>query len=160
MGRTKVTVLALVAIATLAVTWGLLVLLERQGTHLGPVPWLMGPVLVVLAVVVLWLALAVRAYQRGRRPSLDPLRAARTVALAKAAALTGALLVGWYGGQLLLTLGRLQIESQQSRALAAGSATLCAVVLSVAGLVAERFCQLPPPSEGTPAHSGEGQSPR
>ena len=160
MRRTRLSVLALVAAGTLALTWGLLVLLERQGTHLGPVPWLMGPVLVVLAAVVLWLALAVRAYQRGRRPSLDALRAARTVALAKAAALTGALLVGWYGGQLLLTLGRLQYESQQSRALSAGIATLCAIVLSVAGVVAERFCQLPPPSDGTPAQPGNGHSPR
>ena len=160
MGRTRVSVLALLATGTLAVTWGLLVLLQRQGTHLGPVPWLMGPVLVVLAVVVVWLAQAVRAYQRGRRPSLDPLRAARTVALAKAAALTGALLVGWYGGQLLLTLGDLQFESQQRRALAAGAATLCAIVLSAAGVIAERFCQLPPPSDGTPAQSGGERGPR
>ena len=156
MSRTKISVLAIVAAGTLAVTWGLLVLLERQGTHLGPVPWVMGPVLVVLAAVVLWMAWAVRAYQRGRRPSLDPLRAARTVALAKAAALTGALLFGWYGGQLLLTLGRLQFESQQNRALSAGTAVLCAIVLSVAGVVAERFCQLPPPSDGTPAGLGDG----
>lgn len=156
MGRTKISVLALVAVGTLAVTWGLLVLLQRQGTHLGPVPWIMAPVLVVLSAVVIWMALAVRAYQRGRRPSLDPLRAARTVALAKAAALTGALLVGLYGGQLLLTLGDLHIESQQSRALSAGAATLCAIVLSVAGVVAERFCQLPPPSDGTPAQLGDG----
>ena len=152
MSRTKVSVLALVGAGSLALTWVLLVLLERQGIHLGPVPWAMGPVLVVLAVVVLWMALAVRAYQRGRRPSLDPLRAARTVALAKAASLTGALLFGWYGGQLLLTLGRLQFEPQRDRALAAGVAALCAIVLGVAGVVAERFCQLPPPSDGTPAH--------
>ena len=160
MKRTRISVLALAAIGTLSVSFGLLMLLERQGTHLSPVPWLISPVLVVLAAVVLWLALAVRAYQRGRRPSLDPLRAARTVALAKAAALTGALLVGWYGSQLLLTLGRLQIESQQSRALSAGVATLCAIVLSVAGVVAERFCQLPPPSDATPAELGDEPSPR
>lgn len=156
MSRTKISVLALVAAVSLALTWGLLTLLERQGTHLGAVPWVVGPVLVVLAVVVLWMALAVRAYQRGRRPSLDPLRAARTAALAKAAALTGALLLGWYGGQLLLTLGRLQFESQQSRALAAGTAALCAIVLSVVGIIAERFCELPPPSDGTPAALGDG----
>ena len=156
MSRTKVSALVLVAAGTLAVTWGLLVLLQRQGTHLGPVPWVMGPVLLVLAVVVVWMALAVRAYQRGRRPSLDPLRAARTAALAKAAALTGALLFGWYGGQVLLTLGDLQFESQQNRALSAGAAALCAVVLSVAGVVGERFCQLPPPSDGTPAQLGDG----
>ncbi|SDB97437.1 Protein of unknown function [Sanguibacter gelidistatuariae] len=158
MSRTKISLLALVAGVSVVLTWGILLVLERQGTHLGAVPWVVGPVLVVLAVVVLWMALAVRAYQRGRRPSLDALRAARTAALAKAAALTGALLVGWYGGQLLLTLGRLQFESQQSRALAAGTATLCAIVLSVVGVIAERFCQLPPPSEGTPARLGDGDS--
>lgn len=159
MSRTKISVLALVAAVSLALTWGLLIILDRQGTHLGAVPWVVGPVLVVLAVVVLWMALAVRAYQRGRRPSLDPLRAARTAALAKASALTGALLVGWYGGQLLLTLGRLQFESQQSRALVAGAATLCAIVLSVAGVIAERFCQLPPPSTSTPTALPDGDHP-
>ena len=156
MKRTSLSVLVLAAVGTLAVSFGLLKLLEGQGTHLSPVPWLIAAVLVVLAAVVLWLALAVRAYQRGRRPSLDPLRAARTVALAKAAALTGALLVGWYGSQLLLTLGRLEIESQQSRALSAGVATLCAIVLSVAGVIGERFCQLPPPSDAPPTALSDG----
>lgn len=148
MGRTRSSTLALVAAATGAATWGVLSLLEGRGTHLAPVLWLVGPVLAVVAVLVLWAASAVRAYLRGRRPSLDPLRAARTAALAKAASLTGALLTGWYAGQALLTLPHLQFEAQQGRAWSAGGAAAGAVVLAVAGLVAERFCELPPPGDG------------
>lgn len=155
MGRTRVSTLALVAAATGALTWGLLSLLEGRGTHLGPVLWVVGPALLVLAVLVLWAASAVRSYLRGRRPSLDPLRAARTAALAKAAALTGALLTGWYAGQVLLTLAHLQIEAQQGRAWSAGAATVGAVVLAVVGLVAERFCELPPPGDGEGARMRE-----
>lgn len=147
MGRTRFSTLALTAGGALSVGWLLVVLLEDQGVHLSPVPWVVGPVLVVLSVVVLWSAWTVRAYQRGKRPGLSPLRAARTAALAKAAAMTGALLAGWYGAQALVALGNAQFESQQSRALAAGLACGCAVVLAIAGLVGERFCQLPPPSD-------------
>lgn len=151
MRRTALSSLLLVAVGALALTWGLLLVLERQGTHLPPVPWVVGPVLLVLAAVVLRMGWVVRAYQHGRRPSLDALRAARTVALAKAAALTGSLMAGWYGGQLVLTLGRLQFESQQERALGCAAAVLCALVLAAAGVVAERFCQLPPPDDGAEA---------
>lgn len=147
MGRTRASTLALAAGGALGAGWLLVMLLEDQGVYLPPVPWVVGPVLLVLSVVVVWTAWTVRAYQRGRRPGLSPLRAARTAALAKAAAITGALLAGWYGSQALVALGNAQFESQQSRALAAGSACVCALVLVVAGVVAERFCQLPPPSD-------------
>lgn len=155
MGRTRASTLALVATATGALTWGLLRLAEGRGTHLAPVLWVVGPALLVLAGLVLWAASVVRAYLRGRRPTLDPLRAARAAALAKAASLTGALLTGWYAGQVLLALPHLQVESQQGRAWSAGSATVGAVLLVVSGLVAERFCQLPPPSDGEDARMRE-----
>lgn len=148
MGRTRLSTLALVAVAVGALTWVLLRLLETRGTHLGPVLWVVAPVLLVLAGLVLWAASGVRSYLQGRRPSLDALRAARTVALAKAASMTGALLTGWYAGQVLLTLPQLHVEAQQGRAWSAGAAAVAAVVLTVAGLVAERFCELPPPGEG------------
>ena len=155
MGRTRVSTLALTSGGALGLGWLLVMLLEDQGVYLSPVPWVVGPVLVVLSVVVLWSAWTVRAYQRGRRPGLSPLRAARTAALAKAAAITGALLAGWYGAQGLVALGNAQFESQQSRALAAGVACVCAVVLAVAGLVGERFCQLPPPGDEAALYIGE-----
>ncbi|PFG35250.1 DUF3180 domain-containing protein [Sanguibacter antarcticus] len=155
IGRTRASTLALAGGGTLGAGWVLLMLLEDRGIFLSPVPWGVGPVLLVLGVVVFWTGWTVRAYQRGHRPALSALRAARTAALAKAAAVTGALLAGWYGAQGLLALGNGPFESQQSRALAAGIACVCALVLVVAGMIAERFCQLPPPSDEPRLEIGE-----
>lgn len=148
MGRTKISTLVGVACCTLAVGWILLTLLSRSGTHLGPVQWIMTPVLLALAVVVIWLANAVRLFLGGKRPALDPLRAARTAALSKAAALGGSIMAGWYASQLVLAFANIEIEAQQGRAWRAGAACLAAIVLAIAGLVGERCCQLPPPADG------------
>jgi len=111
------------------------------------VPWTVAAVLTLIAGIVLRLGLQVRQYQRGKKPDLDPLRAARTAVLGKASAYTGGLLAGWYGAQLLVLLADLANEPLRAGALAAGGATLAAVVLAVVGLVVERFCRLPPPSD-------------
>lgn len=111
------------------------------------VPWTVAAVLVLLAAIVLWLGLAVRQYQRGKRPDLDPIRAARTAVLAKASSYAGGLLAGWYGAQTLVLLLDLANEPIRTGALSAGLATLAAVGLAVVGLVVERFCRLPPPSD-------------
>lgn len=128
-----------------------------DGGGLPPqVPWSVTGVLLLLAGIVLWLGLAVRQYQRGKRPDLDPVRAARTAALGKAAAFTGALLAGWYGAQLLVLLADLANEPLRAGALAAGGATLASLVLGVVGFVVERFCRLPPPEDGErPDHPPE-----
>jgi hypothetical protein len=148
MRRTSVRTLLLVAVATAVVGWFVVRLLQGRGTHLPAVPWLVDVAVVALAAAVFWAGWTVRAYQRGKRPSLDAIRAARTFVLAKAAALTGALLAGWYGAQVLVALPDLSIEAQRDRAVAAGVAVACAVLLAVVGLVAERFCQLPPDDRG------------
>ncbi|OLT48110.1 DUF3180 domain-containing protein [Cellulosimicrobium sp. CUA-896] len=144
MRRTPVRNLLLVAVVTAVAGWLVVRALEGTGTYLPPVSWVVDVAIVALALAVLWAGWTVRAYQKGRRPGLDAIRAARTFVLAKAAALTGALLAGWYGAQVLVTLPDLAIEPRRERAVAAGVAVACAVVLAVAGLVAERFCQLPP----------------
>jgi hypothetical protein len=64
--------------------------------------------------------------------------------LAKAAAYTGALLVGWYSCQVLVRLGALDAAANRERAWAAGAAALGALTMTVVGLVAERFCRIPP----------------
>ncbi|MFC8924086.1 DUF3180 domain-containing protein [Cellulosimicrobium sp. NPDC057127] len=148
MRRTSVRTLLLVAVVTAVVGWLVVRAVEGTGTYLPPVPWVVDVAIGALAAAVLWAGWTVRAYQKGRRPGLDAIRAARTFVLAKAAALTGALLAGWYGAQVLVTLPDLAIEPRRDRAVAAGVAVVCAVVLAVAGLVAERFCQLPPRDGG------------
>ncbi|MFE4464403.1 DUF3180 domain-containing protein [Oerskovia sp. NPDC056781] len=157
MQRTKVTTLLLVTVATTLIGWFVVVGLERRGTYLPHVPWIVDVALVALAAGVFWAGWAVRSYLKGRRPSLDPLRAARTLVLAKAAALTGSLLAGWYLAQVVAVLGDLAIEARRDRAIAAGVAALCAVVLAVVGLVVEKFCQVPP-DDTDPANGGRSRT--
>ncbi|MBD7951324.1 MULTISPECIES: DUF3180 domain-containing protein [Oerskovia] len=157
MQRTKVTTLLLVTVATTLIGWFVVVGLERRGTYLPHVPWIVDVALVALAAAVFWAGWAVRSYLKGRRPSLDPLRAARTLVLAKAAALTGSLLAGWYLAQVVAVLGDLAIEARRDRAIAAGVAALCAVVLAVVGLVVEKFCQVPP-DDTDPANGGRSRT--
>lgn len=144
MRRTSVLSLGAVFGGVAVVGWPVLRALEAGGVYLPKVPWLVDVAILALAAAVFWLGWTVRAYQKGDRPSLDGLRAARTLVLAKAAALAGALLGGWYLAQVLLVLPDLVIEPRRDRAVAAGVAVVCAVALAVVGLVVEKFCQLPP----------------
>jgi hypothetical protein len=59
---------------------------------------------------------------------------------------------------VLVVLGDLAIEPRRDRAVAAGIAVLCSIVLAVVGLVVEKFCELPP-SDKDRASSDEGESP-
>ena len=158
MRRTPVGSLIAVFVAVAVVGWLVLRTLESRGVYLPVVPWLVDLAILVLTGVVFWSGWAVRSYQKGERPSLDGLRAARTLVLAKAAALTGALLGGWYLAQVLVMLGDLAIEPRRERAVAAGIAVLCSVALAVVGLVVEKFCELPPPDNDRTS-SDEGESP-
>lgn len=144
MRRTSILSLVAAFVGVAVVGWPVLRAFEAGGVYLPAVPWLVDVAILALAGVVFWFGWTVRAYQRGDRPSLDGLRAARTLVLAKAASLTGALLGGWYLAQVLLVLPDLAIEPRRDRALAAAVAVVCAVGLTVVGLVVERFCQLPP----------------
>jgi hypothetical protein len=147
MQRTRVRTLLLVAVGATALGWLVVRLLASRGVVLPAVPWAMVGVLVLIAAVVLGMGWSVRQYLRGKHPTLDPMRAARTAVLAKASCYTGALLTGWYTAQVIDVLGDLGIESQRDRALSAGLAVLGAVVLTVAGLVVEWFCRIPPPED-------------
>ncbi|PJI93944.1 DUF3180 domain-containing protein [Luteimicrobium subarcticum] len=144
MRRTSVGVLVVLAVVAALVGWVVVGALESRGTFLPRVPWVVDVAIVLLAGAVFWAGWGVRAYQKGDRPRLDGIRAARTFVLGKAAAVTGSVLVGWYLGQVLPALGDLDVEARREKAIAAGVAALAALVLAVAGHVVERFCELPP----------------
>jgi hypothetical protein len=118
--------------------------LERSGPGMPRVAWPVVVVELLIAAVVFTMGWAVRQFLRGKRPSLDPIRAARTAVLAKAACYTGALLTGWYGGQLAAYLADTALPGNAGRAGSAAVAAGGAVVLAVVGLVVEWFCRLPP----------------
>ncbi|MCL2463960.1 MAG: DUF3180 domain-containing protein, partial [Micrococcales bacterium] len=99
------------------------------------------------AAVVFTMGWAVWQFLHGKRPGLDPIRAARTAVLAKAACYTGALLTGWYGGQAAAYLADSVIPDYLGRAGAAALAAGGAVVLAAVGLLVEWFCHVPPPRD-------------
>ncbi|HEY8717968.1 DUF3180 domain-containing protein [Pengzhenrongella sp.] len=146
MQRTRWQTLLLVAVVTTLLGWLLLHVLAGQGVDLPPVPWLVVVVLLVISGMVFRMGWAVRQFLKGKKPTLDPIRAARTAVLAKASSYTGSLLVGWYTAQVLLVLGDLDIASRRARGVAAAVAAVGALILAAVGLLVEWFCRVPPPT--------------
>jgi len=144
----RVQTLALVAAATGLLSFGVFAMLTRGGELVPRPPVLAGVLLVVMGGLVLWLARPVRRYLLGRATtSLDPLRAARTVVLAQAAALTGSAAAGWYAGQLVVVLTDLSLVANRSRILPLALLVGAGLVLATAGLVAQRWCRVDPRDE-------------
>lgn len=160
MQRTRWQTLLTVAATTAALGWLVLRLLDRVAVEPPPVPWLVCLVMLVIAGVVFTMGWQVRQFLGGKRPQLNPIRAARTAVLAKASCYTGALLAGWYLSQVLAVLGDLSIASQRDRAQAAGLAALTAILMAVVGLVVEWFCRVPPPEEPEKEPPGPEQAAR
>ncbi len=145
MSRTGIGTKALTVVAGVTTVLGFLValLVTRDGTLLQRPPWVAGLLLVVMGGLVLWIARPVRHHLRsGRRTSVDALRAARTVVLAQAGALTGAAAAGWYLGQLLALLTDLSLVANRERLLPFGLMTVASLLLAGAGLVAQAWCRI------------------
>lgn len=135
---------ALIAVVTTAASWLLLDTLAGSGREPLPLPWTAVAGTAALAIAVVSLGVPVRRWVSGRRDRpLDPLYAARAFVLAKAAAYGGAVLTGWYVGQALALLPDL-IGARRSTFFLALLAAVAAVAISVAGLVVQRWCRVPP----------------
>lgn len=78
---------------------------------------------------------------------ISPLRAARTLVLGQAGALTGAVLAGWYAANVLTLLPDSDIDSQRGRIWILAAHVLAAVLLSAAGMLVQRWCRVLPPAE-------------
>lgn len=156
MNRTRLTHLALITLGALGISWLFLKILEGRGIHLAAISWGVAILLLALAVIIFACGMVLRAYRQGKRPGLQGPRAAQLVVWGKAASHAGALLVGWYGAQGLLTVTLLQVEAQSARALTAAAATVASLILTVAGLMTERFGELPPPQDGPPLEGAVG----
>lgn len=140
----------LVLVAALVALTGVLVL-RLLG---GPVPnpgWSGVVLLLFMAVGVYFAALPVKRLRERRVASAgSALRAARSLVLAQAAALTGAGLLGWYAAQALVLVPDLDVDSQRSRLWLLVGHALAAVVLIASGLLAQRICRIDPPDSGDP----------
>lgn len=144
----RVHTLVLVAAVTGILGFAVFALLTRDGSLVPRPSLLAGVLLVVMGGLVLWMARPVRRYLTGRATStLDPLRAARVVVLAQAAAITGAAAAGWYAGQVAVVLTDLSLVANRGRLLPLGALVVASLALSAAGLVAQHWCRIEPPEE-------------
>lgn len=135
----------LVALGVGGASWLLWELTTGEGSLVPRPSWLAATLLVAMAAFVLGFARPVRAYLRGRSTRrLDPLRAARVVVLAQAATLTGAAAVGWYAGQLAVVAGGLPLVANEDRLWRLAVLVGAAVVLALAGLLAQHWCRVDP----------------
>lgn len=150
MSQTKPKTLAIAGLLGLALAYVFNFMWESYGQMLPGIPWLAIVGMMILSVVLLIVGLPIKKWNEGDRTRvLDPLKAARVAIMAKAAALAGASLTGWYAGSavyLLTTGGGARSSAGAGMLLAVASAA----VLMIVGLVVESFCQLPPDDpEGT-----------
>jgi len=114
-----------------------------QGGALPPAPWAALIVLVFMACGVFFAGLPVRRFLRGQaKKPLNPIRAMRTVVLAQASALTGALVTGWYLAQILELLPDVDIASVRSLAWRLAALAAGGVLMVVAGLVVQGMCRV------------------
>jgi hypothetical protein len=140
MGRLTWPRVIAVAVGIGLFSWGVNVLVVRAGGSPLPVPWTVPVLLVMVAGVALVLGWTVRQFQAGKRPSLDPFRAARTAMFAQAAALTGAALIGVYGGCAAAIVAQWGHPPRRHLAIVALVAVAASAVLLAAGWIAERWC--------------------
>lgn len=137
---------AVVAAVVAGVVIGYLVdlaIVSGGGKALVP-PISLAITLVGIAAIVVALAWPIRrAVKQQSTKHLDPFRAVRTAVLAKASALSGALLLGLGLGVAAFLLTR-SVVPPASTVWPAFATAIGGAVLLVGGLVAEHFCALPP----------------
>lgn len=140
---TRTRSLLLLAGLVTVVTWIALRWWTSAGNELPMLPWSTVGVMGLLAVAVFVAGWPVRRWTRGRRTEpLDPLRAARTVVLAKAAQYAGSLLTGWYAGQVLVIIPSVDVEPRRDMLLRGVVSVAAAVLVWVVGWLVERFCRV------------------
>lgn len=142
----RTTALPLVAFALGAgiLTYLVEMLLQSTGAPAVLPPYSLSLTLVGIAIAVVLMAIPVRRLITGKRKErLSPFYAVRVAVLAKASSHAGAVLLGVGAGLIIFLLARPITPSWDLLGRAIAAAVSAAIVL-IAGLVAERMCQLPP----------------
>jgi O-antigen ligase len=143
VNRTRPVPLVLFAAAGAAAVWLLEIALLSNGRPAAVPPTTLALALAVIGILDLALAIPIRKSVRDRtRSRIDPFYATRVAVLSKASSLAGALALGVGVGILIFLLTRSVLAV--GSVLLAGATVVGAIVLLVAGLVAEYFCSIPP----------------
>ncbi|MDQ2797548.1 MAG: DUF3180 domain-containing protein [Actinomycetota bacterium] len=136
-------VLVVVAVVVAGLSWVILRLLVGSGKNLPEPSWFGVVLFVVLGAALLLVGRPVKRLVAGTndRP-VDPLYAARVLAMSQAAALAGAGILGWYLAQVVLALPDIDVPSQQDTALLLGALAVAAGGVAVVGLVVQGWCRI------------------
>lgn len=141
----RVTTLLLAAAAMMVIAWLLLRWLSSGGSAVPDPGWIGGVAMLFLGAALLVGGWQVRKVRDGHpNPVITPLRAARTLVLGQAGALTGSVLVGWYVANVLVLLPDADVDSQLARIWAFAVHAVIALLLAVAGMVVQSWCRLRP----------------
>lgn len=118
-------------------------------------------VLLALAEVIAAGQLRARIQRRPGAPPVQPLVAARSLALAKASAVVGAVTAGVWGGLLVYVLPRLDfLAAAGADARTGGVGVIAALTLVAAALWLEHSCRTPaPPDSDNPTRPNGSRRP-
>lgn len=144
MTRTRPLHLVVLAVVGAALLWLIEVGLAASGRAVVLPPLTLAVALLLIGVIIVFMALPVRKVSRGvPNARIDPFYATRVVILAKASALSGALLTGGAAGTLAYLVSR-SVAPLLGSVLTVIATGVGALLLLVAGLVAEHMCAIPP----------------
>jgi Na+/melibiose symporter-like transporter len=160
LGTTKASTLVGLFLAGAIVMFFGEVLLVRLGEPQFTPPITLGAALFFIGLILPTLAWPIRSVTKPSDPKkhrepVNPFYATRVLLLAKAGALTGALLTGAAMGIVVFIASRVVIAV--GPLVLAGSAVVGGVVLTVGSVLAEQWCRIPPSSTDREL-SGEGES--
>lgn len=139
----RVTTLVIAGLATTVIAW--LGLRMFAGSGSPDSGWAGLVAMVFLVGGLLYAGWQMRQVRDGRSsPAITPLRAARTLVLGQAGALTGAVLAGWYLANLLVLLPDSDVDSQRARVWPFLVHVAVAVLLALSGMLVQRWCRVRP----------------
>lgn len=141
----RVTNLVLAGLTMVVLAWLVLRWLASGGNGVPDPGWVGAAAMLFLGSGLLVAGLQVRKVRDGTpNPAMTPLRAARTLVLGQAGALTGAVLVGWYLANVLVLLPDADVESQRGRIWPFVLHAVVAMLLSATGMLVQTWCRLRP----------------
>lgn len=143
VGPTRIAVLVAVFIVGSLLGWMLVPVTERLNKVAPRIEWTSVAALVAIAAIVSGLAFSTYRTVHRERRRIEAQRAVNLLLLAKASALTGALVAGTYVGFALQFIDELDVPLPRERVIRAGGAAAAAIAVVVAGLLLERACRVP-----------------
>lgn len=143
VGPTRVSVLVALFAVGAMLGYALVAVVERLNGIAPRIEWAAVLALLVIAALLLVFAYTTHRTVHRERRRMDPRRAVNFLMLAKASALSGALVSGGYLGFALQFVDQLDVELPQERFIRALAAAVTGLAIVVAGLLLERACRVP-----------------